>query len=124
MSGTTNTNQFTVSSGQIIGPNGQPFVARGVDVVDSDISSIGNAIETNFPGTNMVRIAVESGYQPSSYFESFVNQLTSEGIVVEIGNYNDMSYANGQWGWSSLTGSALTQEANWYASLATAFINN
>jgi hypothetical protein len=120
---------FTVTGGKIIAPNGQPFVPRGVDVVDcsSPTCSIqvlkAADITTAFPGTSMVKIQVESGYNAPSYYTSFVNSLTSIGIVVEIGNYNN-GYSATYACWAALTGSALTTEVSWYTALATAFINN
>ena len=114
---------FHVSGGQIIGPDEQPFKAHGIDILESTLGSVvgdsnGGALLKNFPGTNMVRIAMESGY--SSYndpaFVKAVNWLTAKGIVVEIGNYN----TNG----SVATGQGLTDEVNWFAALASKYKSN
>ena len=117
------TGGFHVSNGQIIGPDGQPFKAQGIDILDSTLGSIvgdasGGVLLQQFPNTNMVRIAMESGYgQPSQAFFNAVNWLTAKGIVVEIGNYND---GNGQ----VATGAELNAELAWYKQLATTFANN
>ena len=115
---------FYVSGGQIIGPNGQPFKAHGIDILES---TLGNVVSdpscapllTKFPGTNMVRIVMESGY--SSYndpsFVNAVNWLTAKGIVVEIANYDAPEH-------SVSTGALLTSEVNWYTALATIYKSN
>jgi hypothetical protein len=122
--GTPSSNaSFYVDGGQIIGPDGQPFKAHGIDILESTLGSVvrdasGGALLKNFPGTNMVRIAMESGYH-SYNAPSFVNAvgwLTAKGIVVEIGNYNNNE--------SVATGQALTDELNWYVALAGKYENN
>ena len=52
---------FHVANGQIIGPNGQPFIAKGINVRWDQLNSVvGNGTNmplTNyFPGINMVRV--------------------------------------------------------------------
>jgi Cellulase (glycosyl hydrolase family 5)/Ca-dependent carbohydrate-binding module xylan-binding len=119
----TSSSSFHVSNGQIIGPNGQPFKAQGIDILESTLGSVvgdasGGALLKSFPATNMVRIAMESGY--SSYndpaFVNAVNWLTAKGIVVEIGNYNTTG--------GVATGQGLTDEVNWFAALASKYQNN
>lgn len=130
------TGNFTAnSSGQIIAPNGAPFVPRGIDVF---FSSLGDAwttssttpLTTLFPGINMVRI-YDSAYNPPSAYTAYVNELTAAGIVVCIvDSFNwtgsdDTSAGNGGGGSGVVfTGSVLTTELNWYTALATAFANN
>lgn len=119
---------FSVSNGQIIGPDGQPFVAEGVDIwsnvgqpsVIGDPAGAANLIGTLFPNANMVRIAAGDGYSTDSAaaLMPFINLMTAKGIVVEIGNYNPALTNN------VATGAALAQELSWYASLATAFKGN
>jgi len=115
---------FSVSGGQIIGPNGQPFKARGIDILESTLGAAvgdasGGALLQDFPNTNMVRIAMESGYQSytDATFVNAVNWLTAKGIVVEIGNYDAPTQ-------SVSTGSQLTDEVNWYTALATIYKGN
>jgi hypothetical protein len=114
---------FHVYGGQIIGPGGQPFKAQGIDILESTLGSIvrdssGGPLLTNFPGTNMVRIAMESGY--TSYntpsFVNAVSWLTAKRIVVEIGNYNNNE--------NIATRHVLTDELNWYVALAGKYKNN
>ena len=115
---------FSVSNGQIIGPNGQPFIAGGVDIwsneVINDPTGSANLIKSLFPNANMVRIAAGDGYSTDSVaaLEPFINLMTSKGVVVEIGNYNPALTTN------VATGQALTDELAWYTSLATAFKGN
>jgi len=53
----TATGQFYVSNGQIIGPNGQPFVARGINVLEGNPPSAAT-LQADFPGINFVRLAI------------------------------------------------------------------
>jgi hypothetical protein len=114
---------FTVSGGQIIGPNGQPFHAQGIDILESTLPSVvsdssGAPLLDNFPNTNMVRIAMESGYGSlnDSGFVNAVEWLTARGIVVEIGNYNVFQTAP--------MGADLQAEVNWFTQLATRYKDN
>ena len=115
---------FSVSNGQIIGPNGQPFIAGGVDIwagqVINDPTGSANLIASLFPNANMVRIAAGDGYaaDTAAALTPFVNLMTSKGIVVEIGNYNPALTSNVG------SGQALTDELAWFTSLATAFKGN
>ena len=113
---------FSVSNGQIIGPDGQPYIAAGLDLGEPEVSNIisdptgsANLIESLFPNANMVRIAAGDGYSTDSAaaLKPFINLMTSKGIVVEIGNYMLTN--------TVAAGQALTDEVAWYTSLATAF---
>ena len=119
----TGSNGFSVIGGQIIGPNGLPFKAQGIDVLESTLGDVvsdpsGGKLLATFPGTNMVRIAMESGYNSYSdpAFVNAVNWLTAKGIVVEIGNYNLFQTAP--------TGQDLQNEVNWFTQLAAIYKNN
>jgi hypothetical protein len=104
---------FHVASGQIIGPDGNAFIAKGIDV-DQGIS--GAQVAALFPGINFVRMP--SGPDTSvSYLQSEVTSFTSLGIVVEIEDHPWPEVA-------PKTGSDLTTETSWYASLASAFAGN
>lgn len=108
---------FTVANGKIIGPNGQPFVALGTAVYDDvDLPSAASAFATTLPGINFVRMTNFTLSEDTvAYLTPYIDKLTSEGIVVEI---QDTNYP------AVLTGSALTQAEQWYASFATAFKSN
>ncbi len=108
---------FSVSNGKIIGPNGQPFIAKGTAVYDDvDLPSAVNAFTTTLPGINFIRMTnFNLSEDTVAYLTPYINQLTSEGIAVEI---QDTNYPN------VFTGSALTSAEQWYASFATAFENN
>jgi hypothetical protein len=117
------TSAFHVAADQIIGPNGQAFKAQGIDVLESTLGSVvgdasGGALLKSFPATNMVRIAMESGYNSynSPAFVNAVNWLTAKGIVVEIGNYNTTG--------GVATGQGLVDEVNWFAALASKYKSN
>ena len=113
---------FGVTGGQIFGPSGQPFKAQGIDILQSTIGNIvtgpdGGPLLQNFPNTNMVRIAMESGYGPLDQATlNAITWLTAKGIVVELGNYNIFQTAP--------VGQDLQNEVNWFSQLATEFKNN
>lgn len=117
---------YSVTNDQIIGPTGQPFVAKGVDIWSqqaiNDPTGAANQIETMFPGTTMIRVAMGD---PGTYntdtaaaIAPFVNLMTSKGVVVELGDYNP-AYTS-----SVPTGAGLQAETAWFSSLATAFNGN
>lgn len=115
--------QFTTQNGQIIGPDGQVFVARGLSILDAKLDQAvgddGNPLLSLFPGINFVRIAVNGGYDPT-VGEKAVLLLTGRGIVVVFTNYNGTPGGPQ----TEITGSDLQQATDWYASLAKKYQNN
>lgn len=111
------TGGFTTSNGQIYGPDGKPFIAKGVNVYDS---AMGNAAQIlqDFPGINFIRLAAYSYQQPAAY-QAFINQMTAAHVVVEIEHHVG---AGG--GVPPLSGQALSAENAWFGSLAGAFKSN
>lgn len=128
MSGTTSTSSaaatgaFTTSNGQVIGPNGTPFIARGIDVLEGQEPSAGTLV-TDFPGINFVRLAIYDYASPAA-LSAYVTSLTAQGIVVELEDHNNNSGNAGGGSGQIFTGSALTTELNWYSSVASAFAGN
>jgi hypothetical protein len=113
---------FTATGGQIIGPNGKPFVAEGIDVMEGNQPSV-STLQTDFPGINFVRLAIYDYASPTA-LEAYVNSLTAAGIVVELEDHsNGAGNAGGGQG-TIFTGQALTTELGWYSSIASAFKNN
>ncbi len=119
--------QFTLGNGQIIGPNGQVFVAKGLNDTSPDaVSNISQMLQ-NYPGLNFVRL---NSSPSGSVFgtpggsvqaiENTINQLTSKGIVVEVEDHS--TDANTQP--NTLSGSALQTQLNWYSQIASAEKNN
>jgi hypothetical protein len=114
--------RFTVANGTIIGPDGQPFVAKGIGLEADQVG--GNAasqILARFPGINMVRLGIQH-WQPSLplVIQSFVTRLTSRGVVVVIEDHHtDGGREN-----NVLTGPVLEAETRAYASLARQYANN
>jgi hypothetical protein len=119
---------FSVSSGQIIGPDGQPFRGKGINVYDADMASVstdasGAPLTRLFPGINIVRVPVFT-YNDPSYYQSFVGQMTALGIVVELEDHtNGAGDAGGGQG-TIYTGAQLEAELAWYSSVAAAFADN
>lgn len=111
------TGGFTVSNGQFIAPDGSVFIAKGIDVYNSDMGSA-SQILSMFPGLNFVRLNVYSYGSPSSY-QGFISTMTGAGVVVMV----DWHVGAGG-GVAAPTGSALTAETQWFASMAAAYKSN
>ncbi len=112
---------FNVSGGQIKRNNGSVFYGKGPNINDFVMSGAvdGNAnpLLQYFPGTNMIRLNLRSFATPATWATA-INTLTSKGIVVLA----EAHWVNGNK--LALTGSALTTEANWYASWASYYKTN
>jgi hypothetical protein len=108
---------FSVASGHIIGPNDIPFIPKGINIyADQLLANGAGAVTSTFPGINFVRVNVfDLNADSAQALAPVVNQLTSQGVVVELEDHNYPTV---------LTGSNLQVAANWYSSLATAFKNN
>src|SRR6476660_31049 len=113
---------FSTSNGKVFDPNGNVFVARGIDVMYGNDPSVAQR-QSELPGTNFVRLAVYNYDSPQS-LASYVNSLTQAGIVVELENHNNGAGNAGGAQGTIFTGQALTQEQNWYSSVASYFSNN
>ena len=117
---TSTTGQFHVDNGQIIDPNGNVFVARGIDLGPNNMAqATPQELESLFPGINFVRFASAvdyAGYTVAQQ-EAYITSLTQQGIVVEI---EDHPYPSP----GTYTGSQLAAESSWYSQLASAFANN
>lgn len=110
---------FKIVNGQIIGPDGKPFIARGINLYDSQLGDAG-AMVAMFPGINYFRISVgHDGYHDPSYYQTFITQMTSAGRVVELEDHPD-----GGGGQDSSPPGGLATESAWYASIGGAFANN
>ena len=107
------TGQFHVESGRIIDPSGAVYVARGINVGDPSIAS---DVLRLFPGTNFIRFA-DGDHRPPSWYQPFIDVMTANQVVVEIEDH--------PWPLAdAYSGSQLSDESNWYASLAAAYKNN
>ena len=111
-------NQFHIVNGQIIDPNGNTFVAHGINIGPQDMTTVAQSGLSTFPGLNFIRLAIPGGsYPDAASLQNFVAQMTAKGVVVEI---EDHPYPSP----GVYTGGQLQQESNWYASLAAAFKSN
>ncbi len=107
------TGQFHVANGRIVDPAGNDFIARGINVGDPSTAS---QVLQLFPGTNFIRFA-DGDHEPPSFYQPFVDVMTANHVVVEIEDH-PWPLAN------AYSGQQLTDETNWYASLAAAYKNN
>lgn len=129
MSGTTSSSatngsgSFQVENGQIISPNGNVFVARGINVYDSQMGDA-SQILADFPGIDFIRLNVYNYQSPSAY-ASFVQQMTAAGVVVEFEDHTTSTGSNAGGGQgSAFGGSQLSNELNWYSSMAGTYGSN
>jgi hypothetical protein len=114
---------FYTANGQITGPNGAPFVAAGIDVMEGNQPSAAT-LQSDFLGINFVRLAIYDYASPSA-LTAYVDQLTSAGIVVELEDHTNSTGSNaGGASGNIFTGQQLSTELNWYSSVASAFANN
>jgi hypothetical protein len=111
---------FRTVDGQIIGPNGQPFIARGINVYDDLAVGAGGSMTAMFPGLNYVRVGIHHPYPDPSTFQAFVTQMTGKGIVIEFEDHPDGGGGQDP----AYTGSALAAESAWYAAMAKAYASN
>jgi hypothetical protein len=113
--GTKTPGSFRVNGGQIVGPNGRPFIARGINLRSTELSDLG-AVLAAYPGLNFLRLNIRNLDDPSS-LQSAVDQLTARGTVVEL-----EVHPNGGGGQGSI--SELSGDGTWYAQAAAYFRNN
>lgn len=108
---------FHVAGGQIIGPDGQAWVSRGVNLYGPMAASTNNGslISQTFPGVNFIRYIVRTLDAPSSY-DAFVNNETAKGIVVEFEHHPD-----GGGGQDTAPPEGVAAESAWYSSMASHF---
>lgn len=116
-------NTFRISNGSITDPTGAAFQARGIALNDGQMGDAGEIL-ADFPGLNFVRLAIYSYQSPDAY-QSFINTMTSHGVVVELEDHQSSDGANvgGSHG-NAFTGDELNNELNWYASVAGAYAGN
>ena len=115
---------FHVAGGQIIGPDGKAFIARGFGAGEWNMEQVQQRIDATFPGANYIRLAVTSYGDPSKY-AGFVQAMTSRGRVVVFSDINSSDGQNrgGATG-TVFMGGLLAKEQAWYAKIAAAFKSN
>lgn len=124
------TGQFSVVNGQLISPTGTAFIAKGINISDSDMSSAStNAanqpLTTRFPGINFVRVACFDLTRAASFYQTFVTNMTAAKIAVKFEDHTSSDGSNRGGGVGVVyTGTLLTNELAWYTRLATAFKGN
>lgn len=117
------TGRFQVAGGQLIGPNGKNFIARGINVSDRDMSAAADILKM-FPGINLVRLAIYTYQDPSAY-SAFIATMTGHGTVVLIEHHVETNGATGGGGQGGIaSGAWLADENAFYAAVAKAFAGN
>lgn len=109
---------FHVAGGQIIGPDGNSFIARGVNVYDDLATGDFDAIVAMFPGVNFIRIGMHSYSDPGSW-DGIAQKAAARGTVLEFENHPD-----GGGGQDSGPPGGIGAESAWYGAMASHFANN
>jgi hypothetical protein len=119
--------RFTASKGRIIGPNGQPFIAKGINIADWAITGyVGSAnngalILSLFPHINMVRLNCQNlATATPAALHTFITTLTNAKVVVVIEDHSPVTGGV----INVPSGAALTAELAWYHTIALAFAGN
>ena len=118
------TGKFSVINGQIIGPDGQSFTAKGVnDGVQQAVNDQGAMLQA-LPGLNMVRLNANlaNGDTPAQV-QQVIDAYTAKGIVVEVEDHTS-SGNEGNDNSNVVSGQDLIKEENWYSQIAAANVNN
>jgi Cellulase (glycosyl hydrolase family 5) len=91
---------------------------------DGRQSAVGDDPSGRLSRHNFVRLAVYDYASPSA-LRAYVTDLTSHGIVVELEDHTNSSGADAGGSQGQIfSGQQLTNELNWYSSIASAFKNN
>jgi hypothetical protein len=115
--------QFQVANGQVLDSAGKVFTPRGIAISPSQMGDA-NQVLADFPGLNFVRLTVFDYQSPDTY-AAFINTMTSHGIVVEFEDHTSSDGLNGGGARGiAYTGQLLTNELNWYSSIARAYASN
>ncbi|MBU6453653.1 MAG: hypothetical protein KGS72_17875 [Cyanobacteria bacterium REEB67] len=116
---------FNVISGQIIGPDGKPFDAKGVAVYAGDAPADAATIMQQMPNLNFIRLAANpnGGDDPASVqadIKAF--QDINPNIVVEVEDHT----SGGTDGTTNntLSGQDLANEEQWYSQVAANNVGN
>lgn len=119
----TPTGNFRVSNGHILGPDGNTWIGKGINIYAEQgstvsTSSAGLPLLTLFPGLKILRVAFGSYTSATdAALNTFINQMTALKIVMVMEDHSGISA-------TPYTGSQLTTETNWYASMASRFSTN
>jgi hypothetical protein len=113
---------FSVSNGRIYDSNGNEFIARGVNILDAELGTVSSSeIHSLMPQVNFIRLACGFGNgisdaQPIPVLQSWIDEVTAAGIVVMIDNHVGDQRSAGSLDFG--------EEAAWFSSLASIYMNN
>ncbi|MFL5252523.1 MAG: cellulase family glycosylhydrolase [Rhodopila sp.] len=110
-------------TGQIIDSAGNVFAPRGINVMYGNGNPSAATLKSTFPGINFLRLAIYN-YNSPQELAPYVDDLTSNGIVVELEDHNNNAGGAGGGQGVIFSGQTLTDESSWYASVASAFKSN
>jgi hypothetical protein len=129
-----NSKNFSVRNGQIIDPDGKPFIGRGINIADYAMSHSNNGANLLrlFPGINFIRLNCQGmpdgakgglAADTRAALNAFIAAMTKAKIVVEIEDHYTAFTKEGNTN-GIPTGKALEAELRWYTNVANAFKGN
>ena len=124
---TASTGGFHVAGGQIIGPDGKAWIARGIDLHAANLGAAAQLLPTQFPGVNLVRVAAGDWgpLEDPASFAGAVASLTARGTVVEFTDYGNSQGGGGGGAVGVVyTGALLATESAWYSAIASYYKSN
>lgn len=113
--------RFQASNGKFLKPDGTNFRGMGLNVTPYTgyAPSLYPAVKNKFPGISLIRVVTGIGWtqggQDQPTYENFINVATADGVVCIIDGHSIGTVRTGQ---------ALTDAANWYATLANKYKTN
>lgn len=121
---------FGIIGGVLYDPDGNPFTPHGIGVMWDSGGPSAAQILAKYPGTNFVRLAVTADqathtYPTAASMKTYINDLTSHGIFVEIEDHTASNASNrgGNQGYI-FSGQLLKNELAAYSDWGKTFASN
>ena len=129
-----NSRDFSVRNGQIIDPEGKPFIGKGINIADYAMADSNNGADLLklFPRINFIRLNCQGmpdgkrdglAADTRSALNAFIAAMTRAKVVVEIEDHYTAFIEEGVTN-GIPTGKALEAELRWYTNIANAFRDN
>lgn len=109
---------FSISQGQIIGPDGKPWLASGININDWQVGdATAGKVHKLIPGTNVLRVNVHSPFPTPASLKPLVDAMTARQTVMIFEDHDGISAP-------PKTGADLTAESAFYSAMAAANKDN
>lgn len=113
------TGQFVISGGTVTDPDGNLWIGRGFNANANQMSQVISNGIARFPGLNVVRVPTggPDGYPGCSTYTAMATWAKTNKVLLLVEDHPFPSPP-------AYTGSTLTTETNWYATIAACFTTN